>query len=307
MSNSKLDLELLKKTVVESLHDRASRVCEQTIVHMNEMEDAPDQKVRAMSREEVARMLSQYEQRSDPDWKNERCEDGIERVNKYSADLGADYVPADNLPKDEWTYEIQVKNGVAEDVAGDITGNTPKTDLTDLFDKAIHGGDDIEVELGDGNTIMLDPHTCQIVKNNGLLANFQGAIGSLESFAAAIGHEIHDDSSDSIAESVVASLYQRALGAIEAISEAEINKHHKKFGKLGIVDRVRGGKIQLRKNQSDAKGYKVLNGVIVKMTPEEARRRKIAGKITARRLKGMQSQMQRKRDVSLKIRANRLS
>ena len=103
------------------------------------------------------------------------------------------------------------------------------------------------------------------------------------------------------------TLMVRALATIEEITEAANDtKHHKHFGKIGIVDRVRAGKVQLRKKKSDAKGFKVHNGVIVKMDPSEVRKRKIAGRITARKLRGKQAQILRKRSISLNIGGARL-
>ena len=104
-------------------------------------------------------------------------------------------------------------------------------------------------------------------------------------------------------------LSARAKIAADAISEqvgAAYDAHHKTIGKLGIVDRVRGGHVQLRKKQSESKGYKVLNGTIVKMTPEESRKRKISAKISARKRRGMMAQIDRKRNISLRVRTNRL-
>ena len=106
--------------------------------------------------------------------------------------------------------------------------------------------------------------------------------------------------------SIREELYSRALVAIELISEAALNLHHKEIGKMGIVDRIRGGHVQLRKKQSDEKGYKVLNGQIVKMTPEEMRHRKISARISARKRRAKEGQIERKRLISLKIRGNRL-
>ena len=109
-------------------------------------------------------------------------------------------------------------------------------------------------------------------------------------------------------------LYKKALSITEAILEQEVlpaairaaDRHHKKVGKMGIVDRVRDGKVQFRKKKSDAKGFKIVNGEIVKMTPEEMRRRKIAGKISARKRRAEMAQILRKRSVSLRVRDARL-
>lgn len=105
------------------------------------------------------------------------------------------------------------------------------------------------------------------------------------------------------------TLYERAISAIKDVVSGiaeEFNAHHKQIGKMGIVDRVRAGKVQLRQKKSDAKGYKVVNGQIVKMTPEEARTRRITAKISARKRRGKEAVIQRKRTISIHVRTNRL-
>lgn len=90
----------------------------------------------------------------------------------------------------------------------------------------------------------------------------------------------------------------------EAMAANDPNK--KIFGKLAIVNRVRGGEVQLRKKESNQSGYKVENGHIVKMTPEEARNRKRSARISARKRKSKMAQILRKRVLSLVKRTNRL-
>lgn len=109
-------------------------------------------------------------------------------------------------------------------------------------------------------------------------------------------------------------LAERAISAINSILESEgmpalrpADKHHRKVGKKGIVDRVRGGKVQYRKEKSDTKGYKLVNGEIVKMDPAEVRKRRIGGKISARKRRAAMGNLLRKRAISLKIRNARLA
>lgn len=114
-------------------------------------------------------------------------------------------------------------------------------------------------------------------------------------------------------------LMEKALNAVTAMLEAEIatntqmpaagrpaDQHHRHIGKMGIVDRVRGGKLQYRKKKSDVKGFKLVNGSIVKMTPQEIRKRKISGKISARKRRAQMASIIRKRALSLRIRGARL-
>lgn len=114
---------------------------------------------------------------------------------------------------------------------------------------------------------------------------------------------------------ILSVLYELASEKVAAILEAEVvpgaarpaDKHHRVIGKMAIVDRVRGGNVQYRKKRSDVKGYKIQNGVVVKMDPMEVRKRKISGKISARKRRAEMAKILRKRKVSLKIRNARLS
>lgn len=90
---------------------------------------------------------------------------------------------------------------------------------------------------------------------------------------------------------------------IEQLEEA--TSHHKVYGKLGIVDRIRGGQVQLQKKQSEQAGYKVVHGQVVKMDPEELRNRKRSARIAARKRRSEMAQILRRRLVSLKKRESR--
>jgi ribosomal protein L5 len=91
----------------------------------------------------------------------------------------------------------------------------------------------------------------------------------------------------------------------EGIAEA-YDKNKKVLGKMAVVNRVRGGKVQLRRAKSNVAGYKIHAGVVSKMTPEETRTRKIAGKIGARKRRAEMSKILRKRMISTRVRTSRL-
>ena len=112
-----------------------------------------------------------------------------------------------------------------------------------------------------------------------------------------------------MSNTLVGVLNAMALDAVRNISEeiAEAyNKNKKVMGNKAVVNRVRGGKVQLRKSKSNVAGYKIHAGVVSKMTPEETRARKIAGKIGARKRRAEMSKILRKRMISTKVRASRL-
>lgn len=90
---------------------------------------------------------------------------------------------------------------------------------------------------------------------------------------------------------------------VEQLSEAI--SHHKVYGKLGIVDRIRGGQVQMQRKQSEQAGYKVVRGQVVKMDPEEMRNRKRSARIAARKRRSEMAQILRRRVISMKKREAR--
>lgn len=61
----------------------------------------------------------------------------------------------------------------------------------------------------------------------------------------------------------------------EVIAEANVQK----MGRVKIIRaRVRGGKVQRRKKLSAVKGYTIRGGRVVRMSPAERRRRKLAAR-----------------------------
>ena len=97
-----------------------------------------------------------------------------------------------------------------------------------------------------------------------------------------------------------------AAPAIPTPQGGSFNPDHLVFGRLGLVNRVRGGKIQWRHTVSEATGYKILDGSLVKMTPMEKRRRKIGARIGARKRAAEISQIIRNRNISLRKRQQRI-
>lgn len=92
----------------------------------------------------------------------------------------------------------------------------------------------------------------------------------------------------------------------EALKEASKSSfHHRRFGRLAVVDRVRGGKIQIRVKKSDVKGYKIIDGRVVRMNAIEIRKRKIGARIAVRKRRAKIAQIKRKRAISLRIRRRR--
>jgi len=83
--------------------------------------------------------------------------------------------------------------------------------------------------------------------------------------------------------------------------------HRWDYGKVAVVDRVRGGLIQIKKLVNETKGFKIVKGQLVKMTPDEMRARKRGARMAVRKRKAEKSQIHRNYEKSLRIRGARLS
>jgi len=83
------------------------------------------------------------------------------------------------------------------------------------------------------------------------------------------------------------------------------NKNNISLGKYSIVNRVRGGKVQMRRMVANAVGYKVLDGKLIRMSPVEIRRRKIAAKRSAIKRRSQIAAIVRKRGISMRKRKMR--
>ncbi len=85
----------------------------------------------------------------------------------------------------------------------------------------------------------------------------------------------------------------------ESISEANIQK----MGRTKLVRvRIRNGKVQRRKKLSNVKGFTYRGGRLVRMSPMERRRRRLAAMRTKIKLRSKRSQILRKRKMSLRRR-----
>lgn len=113
---------------------------------------------------------------------------------------------------------------------------------------------------------------------------------------------------DTMSEQVVQDLIKE--GATKIINESQqvgknnimFNANRLDMGRTAIVNRIRGGQVQMRKLVSQVQGFRIVDGSLVKMTPEEMRHRRIAAKISARKRAAIVSQIIRNRKVSLRKR-----
>lgn len=86
----------------------------------------------------------------------------------------------------------------------------------------------------------------------------------------------------------------------------QFNPNHKVFGRIGIVNRVRGGQFQMKKVISEKSGFRIQAGKLVRMTPQEIRNRKRAAKISARKRIAQLAAIIRHRMMSMLKRQRRL-
>lgn len=193
-----------------------------------------------------------------------------------------------------------------------------ESDSKSVFDHTSATGTDVQLDLADGNFVYLDPHTSAHIKSKDCIDDMHKSMGSLEDFQAfldkayektpSVGHApvikpgTVDDYDHVQESSIYAALTEAAMAAAQ-----QYNPNFKAAGRLAIVNRVRGGDVQMRKLISTIQGWKVVDGTLVKMTPDEVRRRKRGAKIAARKRESEMSQVNRQRMLSMKIRQNRLA
>ena len=86
----------------------------------------------------------------------------------------------------------------------------------------------------------------------------------------------------------------------------ELNEGNvQKFGRTKLVKvRVRGGKVQRRRKFSSVTGYTIRGGRLVRMSPQERRRRKMGARKAKIKRKGKLNTILRKRRMSLRRRAS---
>ena len=86
----------------------------------------------------------------------------------------------------------------------------------------------------------------------------------------------------------------------EVVKEIIAEANTQKMGRVKIIRaRVRGGKVQRRKKVSAVKGYTIRGGKVVRMSPIERRRRKLAARKAKvkRRAKLARALIKRKRSL----------
>ena len=205
-----------------------------------------------------------------------------------------------------------------------------------LLRNAIKNDLPIELEFDDGDTIELSVDLmnrileCDIfdmykVMNASSLDEFMQLLSAHIPFYKSITKMIDNLDDDDLQEHVVLQQLQTiaesklqdmivnllemtGVNDIAVADNAVIGSVNRKHfgGKIDIVNRVRDGKVQLRKRVSNAKGFRIKDGKIVKMTFAEKKKRKVGARIASRKRKVIMARILKKRAKSLLLRQRRL-
>ena len=199
----------------------------------------------------------------------------------------------------------------------------------------------VEIQLDDGNQIDLDGESInKILASESLFHKTIRSFESLSAICATLGIKepsddgTHDDyygenenvllDKEFFTESVLESLSEKMPAAmylvaedlfeddkyvdiVQNITKGDTNDRNRiERGRAVMVNRVRGGQLQLRKLVSNSKGFKITAGAAVRMKPSEIKKRRIGAKFAAKKRKVQQTGINRKTKLSLRFRARRL-
>lgn len=199
----------------------------------------------------------------------------------------------------------------------------------------------VEIQLDDGNQIDLDSESInKILASESLFHKTIRSFESLSTICATLGIRepsedgTHDDyygenenvllDKEFFTESVLESLSEKMPAAmylvaedlfeddkyvdiVQNITKGDTNNRNRiERGRAVMVNRVRGGQLQLRKLVSNSKGFKITAGAAVRMKPSEIKKRRIGAKFAAKKRKVQQTGINRKTKLSLRFRARRL-
>lgn len=222
----------------------------------------------------------------------------------------------------------------------DVTDEDPEDD--NIFIKALKKAEDedttIQISLDDDTTVDLDQATIKrLLKDKELVKKSLASTDNIKTFSKALElgiaeseEEDEDEEDEKDLKEHFISGVQEYLSALapEAVynkttelfkEAADLNKLAAKAGgggskggnkiikgKIVQMDRIRNGKLELKAQKSDVKGYKIKNGQAVKMSPKEVKKRKIGAKFASKKRAQQSSRIARKRAISMKMRDRRI-
>lgn len=183
--------------------------------------------------------------------------------------------------------DIEPDDGFDDDVEDYDYTESSEADMLDAIKSSVENDNDVVIELDDGTDVYLSNSEAVRLISVKSPDDFYDALEDINTFTAFISDTYDGDALD-LSESKVSS------------------KHNRKVGKIKIVNRIRAGKLQIRKRRTNTKGYKVVGSGVVKMDPREIRKRKIGARIGKRKRKAKMGVAIRRRKISNRIRKNRL-
>lgn len=195
--------------------------------------------------------------------------------------------------------------------------------------------DDIELSLEDGNTVYLNTEIInKILASTKLFKAVVNSLDSLQSISNALGVKAPEISEDNdynefmesydpdilldkellhttVTDYISEGLERKLQETLEESFDTELlegmnNRNKVERGRAAIVNRVRGGQLQLKKLVSNSKGYKIDDGSIIRMKPQEIKRRRIGAKFASKKRRNQRANIDRKTKLSLRFRARRL-
>lgn len=190
-------------------------------------------------------------------------------------------------------YEDMVGESVDElpalqfsDSALDALGYSDELECIDssaeeMFDDLADIDGDIVISLDDGSEVYVTQEELERILDTDDEDAFEVALISIENFV-------------------------QYIATLDMVSEAKSSKNLRRVGRMKIVNRIRGGKLQRRIKKSAVKGFRISGGVVKKMDPREVRKRKIGARIGKRKRKAKMAVAKRKRKISNRIRSQRL-
>lgn len=189
-----------------------------------EMQDAPDQWQTPLSREAVARMHASYEIHHEADDTYHAEREAVGHTAQYQPDLAADYVFAFSTPDHE-------------ENPGECSPSDWVSAAEEVFSAAMTSGNDVELELGDGNSIYIDSHEAGRLLHSKQICHLDKFVSSLELFTDFM-KELYGKDAGNILDSDVAE--DESEG--DSLEEA-YNKNKRVTGRTAVVNRIRGGKV----------------------------------------------------------------
>lgn len=213
----------LKQQIIESLNSRARCIFEHraelAATAMREMEDAPDQQVMPLTREQLAKLLASYESRYEDEvygnFSRERSLAGSLRARKYMPDASVDWEyngqvdneTQENPGKQEpWEFvidptpigyeapdtddddddEIRVggMGAAVKESTEVITAKDSSELVLDALKAACEMGGDVKLELEDGNDLYLSPEDIENVLKTGMVKYMIASMSDLHSISS---------------------------------------------------------------------------------------------------------------------------